>query len=320
MGDPTISVLIATLGEDPRLPACLAQIQKQVESSRGELVVVFNREKDEVLELAHKSERYAERVLFEPRPGKSRALNSGIDACRGEVIAFTDDDAVPEARWLAALCAPLLEPGRDPRAMGCGGPVEPIFPPETPRWYRRLVLSKPTNFLGPHHRLGGEISEYFWEPGKLLLVPLGANCAYRREVFERYRYDPALGPNRETGIRGGEDTLLACELLRDGDKILHVPDALVQHPVEPERMDAEFVARCYFSQGRESAALRRQGFGRGMPTEAALARKLGRAERRVRWLRWLGAGASRRARFEREYRRGLAVGLLGVEAGAPGPQ
>lgn len=317
MAEPTVSVLVATLGDAPGLSGCLAALRRQADPRGAELVVVFNRARAEVREQAAKAGAIADRVLFEAEAGKSNALNRGVEACRGEVIAFTDDDAVPTPGWLGALTGPLCDPARPPRVAGCGGPVEPIFPPGAPRWFRRLVRSKPSHFLGPHHRLPAGSSEYEWAPGRSLVVPLGANCAYRREVFARARYDPALGPNRATGLRGGEDTLLAVELLRGGDRILYRPDARVGHPVEPERMDPAFVARCYYAQGLESAALRSRGYGRGVPTPDALARKLARAERRVRWLRWLGPAASRRARFEREYRRGLVRGLAGDPSVSP---
>ena len=309
MGDPDISVLIATAGEDARLGACLERFGRQVAETSAELVVVFNREKSEVLSQAQECAHYADRVLFEARPGKSRALNLGVQHCRGAVIAFSDDDAAPDPGWLRALTEPLMEITPNAGVMGCGGPVEPIFPRRTPGWYRDLVYSKPSNFLGPRHALGGDVTEYRWAPGHALIAPLGANCAYRREVFDGYRYEPALGPNRETGIRGGEDTLLAMQLLRDGARILYVADALVRHPIDPERMDPAFIARCFFAQGLESAWLRQRGYGRAVPGDTALRRKLARAERRVRWLRWLGPAASRRARFKREYQRGLLEGL-----------
>ena len=47
------------------------------------------------------------------------------------------------------------------------------------------------------------------DPGTLAGVPIGANCAYRREVFSRYRYDPRLGPNRRSGLRGGRTPIRA---------------------------------------------------------------------------------------------------------------
>ena len=34
------------------------------------------------------------RYLFESQPGKSHALNSGIEAARGQLLAFMDDDDI----------------------------------------------------------------------------------------------------------------------------------------------------------------------------------------------------------------------------------
>src|SRR5262245_46764384 len=42
-------------------------------------------------------------VLRERRVGKSRAPNRGAEAVVGDLVVFTDDDAVPCAGWLARL-------------------------------------------------------------------------------------------------------------------------------------------------------------------------------------------------------------------------
>ncbi|MCB2152739.1 MAG: glycosyltransferase, partial [Rhodobacteraceae bacterium] len=39
------------------------------------------------------------------------ARNLGLAAAAGEIVAFIDDDAVPEPRWLARLTAPFADPG-----------------------------------------------------------------------------------------------------------------------------------------------------------------------------------------------------------------
>jgi O-antigen biosynthesis protein len=48
-------------------------------------------------------------VTFD-QPNISAARNLGIAQAAGEIIAFTDDDAVPEPNWLSRLLAPFADP------------------------------------------------------------------------------------------------------------------------------------------------------------------------------------------------------------------
>ena len=59
--------------------------------------------------------------------GPSRARNRGILAATGDVLAFTDDDAIVSPTWVAALCEVL---DADPEAVGVRGPVvSPAYDP-----------------------------------------------------------------------------------------------------------------------------------------------------------------------------------------------
>ncbi len=128
MAEPDQSVLVATAGDTPRLQGCLAALRAQVDAvAGGELVVVFNRERAEVADDAARAEAIADRVVFEAAPGKSRALNRGIAACRGAVIAFTDDDAELERRGLEALAGAKLAPGGQAQGLGGRAPEEPHY-------------------------------------------------------------------------------------------------------------------------------------------------------------------------------------------------
>lgn len=242
-----MTVVVTAVTDSKALRACLVNIQEQVREFGGEVLLMMNMAPAELAaESSRALEGLCDRLAFEPRIGKSHALNSAVSLSRGTVIAFTDDDAEPLPGWLAALTSPLLAPDRDPALIGCGGPVLPVYPDgATPDWFRAIIEEKSTSFLTPCHALGAVPFDYEpdWTP------PIGANCAYRREVFISYHYDPRLGPNRQTGLRGGEDVLLAKLLLRDGYRLRYFPDARVLHPVYPERMTKASLRRSYYVNG-----------------------------------------------------------------------
>jgi len=198
-----------------------------------------------------------DQMLFVAEVGKSHALNAAVSTCRGSVIAFTDDDAIPMPGWLPALTAPLLEPTRSSHLLGTGGRVLPSFPEaRTPEWYREVVHEEPVHFLGPRQDLGDHMLEYKLNAKPQTGVPIGANCAYRHEVFSRYRYDTRLGPNRRSGLRGGEDWVLGKLLLRDGYRMVYCPEAIVRHPISPDRMTLPYVRQGFFVNDVESIRIR----------------------------------------------------------------
>ena len=153
---PRISVLVVAVDDGDGLRRCLARLREQAEALAAEVVLVINAAEDGLAPAAVANLRATCDVLaFEPAVGKSNALNTGVSLCRGEVIAFTDDDAVPHPGWLKAITEPLLAVDRPASRAGTGGRVVPVYPDGgPPAWYRRLVEDKEEHFLGPAHDLG----------------------------------------------------------------------------------------------------------------------------------------------------------------------
>jgi cellulose synthase/poly-beta-1,6-N-acetylglucosamine synthase-like glycosyltransferase len=259
MAAPPVTVVVTAMADSPDLRACLNEVCKQAHALEGEVLLAMNASPDSLTDKARAElASLCDQLVYETRIGKSHALNGAISTSRGQVIAFTDDDARPEPGWLAALTAPLLEPNRDPALVGCGGPVMPIYPANTPNWFKPLLErdGNTNHFLTPIHWLGTRHTDYAKD------TPIGANCAYRREVFINYHYDTRLGPNRQTGLRGGEDTLLATQLLRDGYRLHYCPDARVYHPVHSERMTEACLRKSYYAMGIQANRKHRILYGK----------------------------------------------------------
>jgi GT2 family glycosyltransferase len=132
--------------------------------------------------------------------GPAAARNVGWRSARGAVIAFTDDDTVPDPGWLAAGVGAFE---RDPDLAAAPGRV--VVPlPEAPTDYQR-------------NEAGLEGAEF-----------VTANCFCRRSALE------AVGGFDERFTSAWrEDSDLHFNLLERGAMVRKLPEAVVVHPVRP---------------------------------------------------------------------------------------
>ncbi len=309
MAQASASVVVATYGESELLDESLSRVRAQLEPAGAELLVVVNRPLSELGPgRVEALSRERTRVLCEERTGKSHALNLGVRESRGDICAFIDDDALAEPGWLSALLGPLLA---DPACAGVGGRVLPQLPERgVPPWYRALLAGRRTFFLGPVHDLGPEPLDY--RPGSYATLPLGANCAFRRELVGAIGYAPQLGPNRLSGTRGGEDTLLARTLLDRGHRLVYAPQALVHCPVSAARLTPRFALEGYFWQGVEKVRVERALGIEGGPAQAWNARLGTVLSAPLAWIaRWLPDPLLVRRLKRRQFYRGVLAELHG---------
>lgn len=173
-----VSVVVPTCGRPDLLKRCLAALEAQT----------LPREQVEIL-VVDDTQR---------RRGPAAARNTGWRQARGEVIAFTDDDTVPDPRWLENGLA-AMRPGVDALR---GRIVMPI--PATPTDYER-------------NESGLERAEF-----------VTANCFVRRSVLERLG-----GFDESFRLPWREDADLQFRLMQAGCTIASADDALVVHPVRP---------------------------------------------------------------------------------------
>jgi glycosyltransferase involved in cell wall biosynthesis len=209
-----------------------------------EVLVVDNNSNDatrEVVEGFCQRQTGFFRYVFEPRPGKSFALNTGIRESRGEVLAFLDDDVTVEPAWLRNLTAPLI----NGKWAGTGGRTLLPGPFEPPSW---MAMSGP-------HGLGFVLAAFFDlgnDPCELDRPPYGANMAFRREMFEKYglfRTDLGPSPNRDIP-RPNEDTEFGRRLIAGGERLRYEPSAVVYHPVLSNRIRKNYFLEWFFDFGR----------------------------------------------------------------------
>ena len=278
-----ITVIVCTYNRHETLVKTLESIAalKIPESMAWEVLVVDNNSTDKTREAIESfcckdPARFT--YLFEQQQGLSHARNTAIRAARGDILAFTDDDAIVEPDWLINLTSALY----DGEWVGAGGRIIPVWPRALPSW-----LSTNDPFT-----MGAFVAfDLGTQAGRLTHPPYGANMAFRRHVFEKYgdfRVD--LG-RTGTNLQGREDIEFANRLLANGERLRYEPGAVVHHPVPEWRMERRYVLRWSYWYGRSEIA----ELGRPEARWLISGVPLHLMRRLVRWsLQWMTSIGSRR--------------------------
>ena len=182
MGALPVSVVIVSRGRPGALSLCLTGVA-QLDHPAYEVIVVACPEGVATVAARPDADRI-KRVAFDA-PNISEARNLGIAEAAGEVIAFLDDDAVPEPTWLAHLCAPFA----DPQVAAAGGYVRGRNGIDH-QWRAQGVTARAQERDLPIE--GTEPRILHGRPGVAVKLQ-GTNMAHRRSVLaEMGGFDPAF--------------------------------------------------------------------------------------------------------------------------------
>ena len=244
-----ISVVICTHN---RAGVILEGLQSTVDQSlsadRYEVLVVDNCSTDQTAEVLECfSREYGNvRVVHESVLGLSAARNRGIQEAKGDIIAFLDDDAVADRRWLESLLSAFEEV---PEAVAVGGPIDLGFPGEAPDWLPSQAMACYGHFdLGDHRRKTGDL--------------LGCNMSfYRSTLISIGGFDRRLGRMGESLLSGEEsDIFLRLAEGKYGSSV-YEPNARVVHRVGQERLTLGWLLRRSWAGGRTVTVWRRHRRG-----------------------------------------------------------
>ena len=243
------SVIIATRDREKQLRGTLASLATIHTADEWEVIVVDNHSMDDtpgvVREMAH-GYPVRLRYVYEAAPGRSAALNSGIAAARGEIIATTDDDVRVAPDWLDVAGASLAR-------LDChfvGGKVLPIWSGPRPDWLPEH---------GGSHWAVIALLDRGAEPFEFdRRMPLGVNMAFRRQAFDiAGDWDERIG--RRAGTLLSQDVREWCLRARaKGLRGFYVPEMVVQHIIAPDRLTKSYFRRWFYWGGVSRAMLYQQ--------------------------------------------------------------
>jgi GT2 family glycosyltransferase len=221
---------------------CVASTLKQ-DVLPHEVIIVVNDNDPLVdrLALVYQGEPLVKVISAKPR-GIATTRSTGLAAARGDLMAFVDDDALPESSWLSHLAAPF----DDQSVIMTAGNIIPNWEIGQPSWF-------PEEFLWV---LG---CSYRGLPTTLAEVrnPFGASMILRRSVYEKVGdFNDSFG-RKGSDAMGCEETeyaIRARKAFPDG-KIMYVPDSRIDHIVPADRTTLQYFMRRCYREGIAKAAL-----------------------------------------------------------------
>jgi glycosyltransferase involved in cell wall biosynthesis len=201
---PFVSVVVPTRNRAGLLPGLLAALDAQ-DYDGYEVIVVDDASTDATPEILRRWQREGRIVLRqEEMSGSYAARNRGWRAARGEIIAFTDDDCLPESGWLSGLVRAIQDNQAEEPKLGAQGVTLATPDPGglsiTP-FTHQIEQRRP----GPPYRT--------------------CNVAYRRAILEQ------IG-GFDDSLRWYADNILGLRA-RELGTIGFAPDATVRHPPRP---------------------------------------------------------------------------------------
>lgn len=193
---PIFSVIIPTRHRNDLLAKCLdllAPDQQTLSSKKYEVIVTDDGVESTAEEMIRDRYSWAKWIAG-PRKGPAANRNNGAKYAKGEWLVFTDDDCLPEPRWLEAFAAATLG-----SASALEGAIHPVGNPN------QDLAECPVNTQGG----------CFWS----------ANIAIRCELFKKVN---GFDENYVLAAHEDQDLQLSLSSLTSID---FVPEAIVYHPV-----------------------------------------------------------------------------------------
>ena len=247
---PLVSVIVCTYNREKYLRRTLAHLERQTSKSHYEVLIINNNSPDNsqaiIDEFVARQEHF--KSFLEQNQGHTYARNRGIQEAQGQVLSFIDDDAFVCEEFVSELIS-FFESYTEAAAVG--GKIVPMYEEEQPAWMSRFLLP-----LVAALDKGENITRF-----KGSKYPIGANMAFRKEVFEEFGvFDVNLG-RRGAGLEGGDEKDVFSRLRKAKKTIYYNPRIWVNHIIPAQRTTMTYIQG--LAKGVATSEKKRIGSGSG---------------------------------------------------------
>jgi len=225
-----ISVVINTYNRASTLAKTLEGLRRQT-YQEFEVIVVTGPSTDATDDLLR---HYTSDIKIAPCPDRKIGVsrNIGVEMASGDVVAFIDDDAVPERTWLEKIASVY----KDPSVAAVGGHVFDV-PLGRIEW--RICTS--TRLGDVSTNAAPPADTYVRKGADPFLYLAGCNMSFRKSDLV------AIGGFNEAFVYGYDDVEVCCRIIDGGRRIILLEDAIVHHERAPNtvRDDGMVIRDCY---------------------------------------------------------------------------
>jgi GT2 family glycosyltransferase len=227
-----ISIIACTHERPEDMRVCLPALRPLAEQGH-EVIIVDNAPRTS--QTAELTAQYPFRYVREPNIGLNNARNCGLRVASHPIVAYTDDDAMPDPGWADAIARAFADP-----EVGCVTGLVMPAELETPAQEQFEV------YCAHRRAFTREVySASRLRPAAAGVAGMGANMAFRRDALLRLGgFDPRLDGGTPTC--SGGDTELFARVIESGARIVYEPEALIWH--RHRRSDAQ-LRQCLFGYG-----------------------------------------------------------------------
>ena len=246
-----LDLLVPTLRRPDLLRRALHSIAR-VEPPRWlqiAVIVINNDARPELpgLDATLSSIPFSTRLLHEPQPGKSAALNRAIADSTADYLGFIDDDEELSPDWFRVV-ERALEAGP---VDFLGGRVLPFPGSEIPTWV-------PPGYWAVLGTADSGLTERPYGPDFPGMLK-GGNAVISRATLDRVGpYNTELGPRVDRRLFSCEDEEMYLRLVETGAKGRYLPHLIVYHCLHADRLRKNYYRAWSFWQGASKGVLARR--------------------------------------------------------------